>query len=77
MRVNITWIDTVSYHGWYNKCDIEDIISGYKIITNAIFVRKTKLFIVVAKHHNKQSDEFGDIAFIPKGSIIKMKKIGG
>ena len=74
-KYEIEWVDCVAYHGWYSVEDVESMISDYKVATTGYFVKATKLFTVIAQSINMQSGEYGNLKYIPRDSIIKVKEL--
>ena len=71
-KYDVTWIDGVSYHGWYDKNDLDTVINNYRVKTTGYVVDITKLFVVVALNYQAQSGKYGELMYIPRKSIIKI-----
>lgn len=74
-KYELDWVDTIGYEGWHYENEIEDMVNGYMIKTSGYFVKQMKLFIVIAQSYQTQTKQYGNVVYIPIGTIIKAKEI--
>lgn len=73
----VEWIDTYSYSGWYTENEIDNLTRSDTTKTLGFFVKETDFFIILAMslESNKDFVPYGGIKWIPKGCIVKIRKI--
>lgn len=73
------WSDTYGNHGWFDEMDIDkNTVSGPSQISIGFFVKERAEWYIIAKHKNIQKTfaPWGDICWIPKGSVKKVTILG-
>ena len=74
----IKWNDTYGRKGWWNTDEIDDKTPEASLQESVgHLVKKTKDWVIIATHRNKNHEfaEWGDINWIPVGTIKEIKEI--
>lgn len=77
-KYEIKWNDTYGRKGWWTTEEIdENTPDAYLQESVGHLVKKTKHWLVIATHRNKNREfsEWGDINWIPVGTIIKIREL--
>jgi len=73
----VEWIDTYSYNGWYKEDEINEMTRKDTTKTVGFFIKETDFFVILAMslENNKDFAPYGNVKWIPRGCIIKIKKV--
>jgi hypothetical protein len=73
----IEWVDTYSYSGWHDENNVDKLTQKDIIKTTGFFIKETNFFVILAMSLNTYEDfaPYGNIKWIPKGCIVKIKII--
>jgi hypothetical protein len=73
-----SWLDTYNFNEWHSEKDIDEkTVNGAFQESAGFFVKKYRNWIIIAMHRNTNAPfmEWGDVCWIPKGSILKIKRL--